>query len=500
MQWEQWLIDLITYFREKYNKLSKEQKKYISNLDNFEFPCQVDVLWVKNKQLDSHYQVLIFTHFKEEPDLSFHIYETSEPHRFSEIAEEMLQQPKWHKTLPRTESYRFMKELYNYQTYCDYLLFLLSNQYMMMKQYFENISLRIPIASRVGSPSKIALFNEAGNSMWDVWGDITTVNPREIVDDIIKEAKLHPHRHEEGHKSLIKDKKPKSPRGYGALLYPLIWIGKLPEQSTKDKIERKFLQAETILNTQYQNSTIVLRQDGFLGIVLQDEADESKIRIKALESLNEIIATCVLLGIPLYTIREPDLSQITVDPNTYRIVSMSWYPSTYGSPSQKQEDMWGSILPSSLFFDRRLIPQKKLRNAISKAEEWTKDKIKRNTLMFLLEANTLFANSEYPQSFLSSWIIIENHIRKLWEKYLKSKDTDKKRVSKLISTHYWDIDHLLENLNLSGYLTDKEYDQLMKLKKARNDIVHSGYKASKKEAEECFQLAHKITKELCDLK
>lgn len=499
MQWEEWLTELITDFRKERSTLSKGQKKYISNLDNFEYPCQADILSIRHEKLDSYYQVMIFTHFKEEPDLDFHIYETSLPNCFSEIAEEMLQQPKWHRTLPKTESNRLMKKLFNYQTYYDYLVLLLSNHYMMMKQYFEHISLGAPIASRVKSPGKMALFNEAGNSIWDVWGDITTVNPSEIVNDILKEARSYPRILEETKNSPSRERKSKPPKGFGALLYPLIWIGKLPEQSAKEKIERMMIRAETVFNTQYQNSTIVLRQDGFLGIVPHDETDESKIRIKALESLNNIVATCVLLGLSLHAIREHDLAQITVDPNTHRIASMSWSSPTYGSPSYKQENMGGSVLPSSLLSDRILIPQKRLRNAVSKAEEWAKDKIKRNTLMFLLEANTLLANSEYPQSFLSSWIIIENYIRNLWEQHIKSKDTDKQRASKLISTYYWDIDHLLENLNLSGDLANEEYTQFMNLKKARNDVVHSGYKVSKKEAEECLKLALGITKSLCGL-
>lgn len=499
IQWEEWLTELISDFREKYNSLSKDQRKYISNLDNFKFPCQVDVLWVKNKQLDSHYQVLFFTHFKDEPDLSFHIYETSDPYRFSEIAVKMLEESKWSKKLPRTESNRFMNKMFSYQTYHDYLVGALSNQCAMMKQYFNHLCMKTPIASRVDSPGKQALFNEFGSSMWDVRGDITTVNPKEIVDNIVKEAKLRPGITAQRRKQSVKENVQKSRKGFGALIFPRVWIGKLPEQSLRDKIERNYFFAKTIFNAQYKKSTIVLRQDGFIGIIFETQVEESEVRNKSLELLNEIIATCVILDLPFHAIRESDLVEITIEPNTFNITGMSWQPSSYESSSLQQQDIWGSVLPSSLTFERRMVKRATVCKAISKAEKLTASQATRNSLIFLLEAHTLYENSEYPQSFLSSWIIIENHIRGLWDKFLKEKKTDKRRVSKLFSPNYSDIDHILETLNLSNELATEKYALLMKLKKVRNDIVHSGEKASMKEAEECFQLASDITRKQCDV-
>ncbi len=58
MYWEEWLTELISEFRKKSSVLPRNQKQQISNLDNLEFPCQVDVLWVKNERLGGHYQVL----------------------------------------------------------------------------------------------------------------------------------------------------------------------------------------------------------------------------------------------------------------------------------------------------------------------------------------------------------------------------------------------------------------------------------------------------------
>jgi len=157
------------------------------------------------------------------------------------------------------------------------------------------------------------------------------------------------------------------------------------------------------------------------------------------------------------------------------------------------------VLPSSLTHERELIKTSLVRKGVTETEKLTENLVARNSLLFLLEAYTMYKNSEYPQSFLSSWIIIENYIRKVWDEFIRDKDTDRKRVGKLLDQYYIDIDHILETLRLSDKLTSDEYSLFMKLKKTRNSIIHLGKAISVKDAEECFQLAINITKSHCDL-
>ena len=126
--------------------------------------------------------------------------------------------------------------------------------------------------------------------------------------------------------------------------------------------------------------------------------------------------------------------------------------------------------------------------------------VTRNSLLFLLEAYTLYKNAEFPQSFLSSWITIGSHIRKLWDDLIKEKGSNKEQISKLLNPNYSDVDHILENLNLLDRIPNEEYNLFMKPKRTRNDIVHKGKRIRPQEAEECYKLAFSITYKLCGFK
>jgi len=355
MYWEEWLTELISEFRKKSSMLPRNQKQQISNLDNLEFPCQVDVLWVKNERLGSHYQVLFITHFEDEPDMSFNLYETSEPYRFHEISTKMLESPKWQKRLPKTEANRFIGKMYGYQTYQDYMVGALSNQYTMMKQYFNHLSLGNPVESKARTTGKQALFNELGSSVWEVRSDLTTTDPKEVADDIFKSLKPHHKNNKLPQKKATKVNPEKQLQGYGALLLPRIWIGKLPEQSLKDRIEMNLVIAKTVFNKNYKQSVVVLRQDGFIGVVFKSEIPENRAISISIELLNEIIATCMITNLPFHTIREPDLVKIRCEPETLNISGMSWRSNDYIYPLLQQQDVWGSIQPSAIYYERRII-------------------------------------------------------------------------------------------------------------------------------------------------
>lgn len=66
----------------------------------------------------------------------------------------------------------------------------------------------------------------------------------------------------------------------------------------------------------------------------------------------------------------------------------------------------------------REVTQDNLLGIIQKAEQVTRKTAASDYLVFLLEAYTLFTTSEYMQSFLMSWLVLERYITKLWEAYL----------------------------------------------------------------------------------
>lgn len=502
--WNEWLAELISYFRKEYGKLSPEQRLNVSSLENFEFPCQADVLWARNPHLDSHYQVILFTHFEDEEDLSFHIYGAFEPYRFPKVAAEMLSQPKWSKSIPQNE-YDFYFTKLAYETYRDYLTGILSGQYHNMKWYYRDKALLVPRNLNILLPNKQLLLQETKDSLWMVWGDLRTIEPSDIVKRTIRDARSRvrsirqtPESAKQEQGKSARAKRREKPQAFGALMYPPVWIGEVPTQSLKDRIEGKYIPTKTVFSSKYKTSKIVFRQDGFIGICSDDHSDYVHRKEKAMEILNDILATFLVLGLPCHAVREPEIADIRVEPQTLTIAVVTWYSDVHESRF-RDADLWGNVLPSALLLNRTTIREDVLPSVVSIAEELTKDEVKRNLLAFLLEAYTLYQNAEYSQSFVASWLVLETHIQKLWKDFLGVKSLSKKRSKKLSDASRWSVDYMLEALNLADTIQLGEYRVLTRLKKLRNGIVHSGGKASKGEAEECFKLAFEITKTFCEL-
>jgi len=94
-------------------------------------------------------------------------------------------------------------------------------------------------------------------------------------------------------------------------------------------------------------------------------------------------------------------------------------------------------------------------------------------LRLFTESFTHFNESEYAQSFVLSWSIIERHLYELRTKKLAEMDLDEDRQSKLLNTVQWSTDYLIEVLSLSADISDLEYEAYGELKKKRNRFIHS---------------------------
>jgi hypothetical protein len=177
-------------------------------------------------------------------------------------------------------------------------------------------------------------------------------------------------------------------------------------------------------------------------------------------------------------------------------------------PSSKTLTQWGAKANSprtqfDFFFSREPpfwlpiieINKERLIEIIQQAERITKDPNASDFLIFFLEADTHLKNSEYAQSFIMSWVIIERHMLWLWEKFLKEEGILRERRSKLTNPTYWTIDFILEGLNLVGRLSNNEYNELITLKNRRNDIVHAGESVTMEEAKKCLELAKSIVQQ-----
>jgi hypothetical protein len=131
-----------------------------------------------------------------------------------------------------------------------------------------------------------------------------------------------------------------------------------------------------------------------------------------------------------------------------------------------------------------------LRKAIKLAELLTSDDRIKTLLLLFLEAYTYFQNTEYKQSLIIAWVLLEEfYIEDLWLQCISKITSDERRLNKLKN---WTVDQRLEALHISHVLTDEEYSLLMKIKEARNEAVHEGKIPQKDIVEKCLNLVFRV--------
>jgi len=468
---EKWCNSLFNLFRKEYIKLNSKERRNISNLDDLSPPCQVDLIWFRSKALDRDFQLLIFTHFKDRKDKEIRVFGPYEPSEAVIKFEELLKDRKWDRSLPRSKRYFFGdldKRKYSSLIESHFVSTIKNFQNHFSALSKENKNLK----KRVG---KNILLDDSFT--WHIRGNISKLNPENLVFNIIKDAKrrvtLKP--------QLLKEKKDVSLRGYGAHFYPPIWVGKRPKLSLEQKTFGSPLPlwSKIVLNTTYKGSKVIVENDGFIGIAESD-------MFRAKEKLNEIMAIANLTKIPSYSIKESELAEIKINPKSLGI--SSWTSTTSSLRTKLHEERWHN-LSEVVYSERSIIPKNRLLRIIKIAEKVTEKLERKNDLIFILEAFTFFENTEFRQSYIMSWSIIENFIENEWNMLIEEKKIAGKRKDKLKNPISWSTDYILEVLSLSGKIKDKEYELLMKMKKKRNDIIHNGADVSRKEAKECLDLA-----------
>lgn len=163
---------------------------------------------------------------------------------------------------------------------------------------------------------------------------------------------------------------------------------------------------------------------------------------------------------------------------------------------------WSPISTRAWLYNQRLLtyspfPLKEIvvdEEKIEKAIRWSEiitrnEKIK--TLISLFhETYTYLMNTEYKQALVMGWIILEDfHIKDLWLSHIGKITLDKDRLSKLAS---WNVDQRIETLHISHIITDAEYNLLMEIKNARNEVVHEGKTPRKEIVEKCLKLVSNV--------
>lgn len=470
---ETWFRQLINTFREGVSKLTPDQRMKISNLDDLSSPCQVDVFWFQNEQLKMDFQLVIFQHFKDRPDLEINIHGPIPFYKAVDELDRILNDDKWNYELAPDERYLIEDGERTYKR-------ILEGEFLSaleeLRRYIHNVAF-----SETVKPINIGrkMYVTRESSAWFVWGNIRLKEPAKIVIDIVggsipRAPKPNP--------KLDTDKiVPKSDlKAYGTYFYPRIWVGEIPKRSFKEKAQRQFFpKSREHFTTRYKGFTTIIQQDGLLAVV-----NDSK--IDTLNMLNEIMGAALIMGLPCYAIREPEVGEMKINSETLAVKGSTM---SLGSDRTRQGTQFGEPSYMSMMIPTTLILlEENILDIINTADRITKDNEIKKSLLFLLESFTHLQSSEYPQCFIMGWTAIERYIESVWDRFLKKKSISGDRRKKLRGL-LWTTDDILESLNLAGEIETQDYSSIMSLKYKRNKIIHAGVTATKDDAEQCFTIA-----------
>ncbi len=494
-----WLHELVKYYRGKVSDLTSEQHNYLAY--NLDAPLQISVLWSAGDQPESSYSLLIFTHFQNKPDSTFNILGPFEPYRFSEHAAKMFLAPEWSEELPQQENEFFIFQGRR-RTFRDQMIFSMQNYRRNNELYFTQRALLTKDFPNNLWAAATSLGYPGQGFIWEIWGNIQKIKHDALIDSDIADAKATLNRIRTSDSStMITSPNPvKELHNYGAILFPPVWVGEMPTQPIEDQILGKPVQASVILNAEFEGSRVLLRQDGLIGIDLPGDAVDSLRKTKTLEKLNELIAAFSLQEVPLDALREHDLIEININNKSKTLDIRSWNPEHLKKPIDNST-LLGWVNPDYSFFGskRIMVDDSTVTSSLNLAVELSRDATKRYFSSLVLQSSTQLRNSEFSQSFLTSWLILESYVGLLWNTHIKSKQPTKSRETKLMNPSSWTTDHMIETLNLAGEVNQNDYDLFMSWKGKRNKLVHSGVNVSEEDASQCLDWATKVAKSICGL-
>jgi hypothetical protein len=268
---------------------------------------------------------------------------------------------------------------------------------------------------------------------------------------------------------------------YGAYIYPTIQLGEAPKMSFRERASGPswdFGSPKVVIRGTFRRIPMCVGRDGLVMMVTQD-------RSSALDGLNRLMAGLLFLGLPVLAVREGELVQGTVDPDTLEITGSTASLSSLRNIGMF--DMRGSFGAGSV----NKVEAGDFQSALALVDAMTSRQGLNQDLLLFLESTSHLADQEYTPAFLMAWSILERQLSERWRQYLLNSGVKAARVGKLLSGERWSVDSLIECLDLLHELPDSaEYQELMGLKRRRNSIIHDGRSATESDAKETLALAH----------
>lgn len=127
---------------------------------------------------------------------------------------------------------------------------------------------------------------------------------------------------------------------------------------------------------------------------------------------------------------------------------------------------------------------------LDQAVRFLNNKNFKNDLLIIGESGRMYNDDLFSISFLSSWIVVESIIEKIWSDFIKELKRTKSEKEALKNHHSWSVSHYVESLAFVEKLSQEGYECLTKLRKIRNDIIHRKKReVTKENAWNCLNVA-----------
>lgn len=481
--------DFIKEYRRQYDLLTESEKRFINNSSNYLNPTQVEVFWIKEPLI----QLVIVTHFTDLPDCEVTINGPWESYDFIPKAISVLSNSeKWNKqlviaNLPIHSSFD--------GTYGEYLAHRLRGIIRLSQQeLFEPKNKK----EWFGRPSGIHFPQNNWTELFQ-GVNISELSHIERVNQIMNDIKALERLENENttasvsNTSIPKSEEDVSSIAHGTYFFPPILLKEKRKPTLHETLlgidpnnqGNKFFNHKNFDPIRFGKINVLLSGDGFISVLTEKKSE-------AINVLNTIMGTATLMGLDMFAVREHELVTNEYDPESLRITSYSYRVNTLRT---MQHDL---DLDKIMGFDfkPRIVLKQHLLNILTNAADVFVNETNADQVRLLCNAFTHLQDSEYPQSFITSWSIIERWISELWNaKVLSKKGLSKDRKGKLVdSTTYLTTDHKLEILNLDGIIPDEQYNHINQLKSKRNKFIHDNGQIQQDDAERGYIFASSIVK------
>lgn len=453
-----WLVNFVDRIRADYEALddpSRSQFEYVDVRNN----CQIEVFWLQYPEN----QVIVFTFDYERNDKEVLIYGPSNIEPLLDTVAEVTQTDRWNRF---ADVARFAPEKSDRHPFAqafkllliEYLRIIREKPFELNAWYIEKFS-----------EQNICIFSR---------GNITEADYRSMARVFLPVFAKDPF---QIYKATQERKRIRSfwPRGFGSSFYPPIWIGKKPERDFKlEALGTDYVVPEAF-NLEFDGIKMTVNSDGFVGLQTDDKAI-------AQERLNILFGSAAINEVSCFKAKESDVRAIRFEPKSLKIESQSELPQ-----HSKRSYFYATDRTRSIA-ELRAISKNKMQTIIKEAELIVQKDISADFL-FWFEAYDHFKNGENEQSFVMSWIVIEQHLYRLLENDLMHLEL-KGRISAEKKTKITNlrVASLLLFLRATECIDENDYSKLVELNKSRNGLVHKGTPISRRISKKCLNYSEGI--------